>query len=92
MEVSKLNTYSNNQLTWHNGAIPPDEIWVKIGGDKGGGSFKMNFQIVNVAHPNSPANTCIFCIFMAYDSVTNLHIGLDRYSDQITDMQEMKWR
>ena len=26
--------------------IPQDEIW-KVGGDKGGGSFKMNFQIVN---------------------------------------------
>lgn len=52
----------------------------------------MNFQICNILHPNSPTNTCIFCIFLAYDSVTNLHIGLDRYQDQIKDISSMKWR
>ena len=31
-----LNKYSNNgQLTTHNGLIPNNEIWLKIGGDKG---------------------------------------------------------
>ena len=83
---------SHDQLTWHDGAIPPNEIWIKIGGDKGGGTFKMNFQICNVDSPNSKTNTCIFCIFLAYDSVTNLHIGLDRYADQVQDLQNMKWR
>eukprot|EP00731_Ephydatia_muelleri_P002046 Em0001g2046a len=24
-----------HRLTWHNGAIPPNEIWIKVGGDKG---------------------------------------------------------
>ncbi len=38
--------------------------WVKLGGDKGGG---MTFQICNVDHPNSPANTCAFCVFEACD-------------------------
>ena len=37
-------------LTWHDGTIPDDEIWLKLGGDKGGGYFKMNFQIVNTQH------------------------------------------
>ena len=27
-------------LTWHNGVIPASEVWIKIRGDKGGGSFK----------------------------------------------------
>eukprot|EP00731_Ephydatia_muelleri_P038243 Em0689g3a len=36
------------RLTWHNGVIPASEIWIKLGGDKGGGTFKMNFQIVNL--------------------------------------------
>ena len=45
-----------HRLTWHEGKIPADEIWVKLGGDKGGGSFKMVFQICNVEHPNSPVN------------------------------------
>lgn len=83
---------SNGDLTWHDGVIPEDEIWIKIGGDKGGGSFKMNFQICNVDCCNSKTNTCIFCIFLAYDSVTNLHIGLDRYVDQIKELQAMKWK
>lgn len=33
-------------LTWYDGHIPTDEIWVKLGGDKGGGSFKMSFQVI----------------------------------------------
>ena len=44
--------YSVDQLTWHDGVISADEIWIKIGGDKGGGSFIMNFQICNVSNPN----------------------------------------
>ena len=30
--------YSAQALTWHEGCIPEEEIWLKIGGDKGGGS------------------------------------------------------
>ncbi|KAL5506070.1 hypothetical protein EMCRGX_G007641 [Ephydatia muelleri] len=33
------------RLTWHNGVIPASEIWIKLGGDKAGGTFKMNFQL-----------------------------------------------
>ena len=59
------------------------KIWLKIGGDKGGGTFKMNFQIVNVSTPNSVHNTCVFCCFTAGDSVSNLHVALDRFKDQV---------
>jgi len=52
-----------HHLTWHNGAIPDQEIWIKLGGDKGGGTFKFNFQICNTPTPNSPRNTCVFSIF-----------------------------
>ena len=31
-----LYLYSINRVTWHNGAIPDDEVWLKLGGDKGG--------------------------------------------------------
>ncbi len=31
---------------------------MKFGGDKGGGTFKMSFQIVNVKNPNAANNTC----------------------------------
>ena len=44
---STISSYSLGLLMWHDGGIPADEVWIKIGGDKGGSSFKMNFQIVN---------------------------------------------
>ena len=43
---------SSAGLTWHQGAIPSNELWVKLGGDKGHGSFKLNLQLVNTANPN----------------------------------------
>ncbi len=48
-----LLSRSTAGLTWHKGTIPSDELWVKLGGDKGHGSFKMNLQLVNTKHPNS---------------------------------------
>ena len=79
-----------NLLTWHEGLIPEDEVWIKIGGDKGGGSFKMSFQVANVQCVNSPKNTYVFCCFEANDSVMNLHIALDRYRDQLHEMSSNK--
>ena len=79
-------------LTWHNGSIPENEIWVKLGGDKGGGSFKMSFQIANVDHPNSLSNTCTSCVYKAGDSITNMHTALDRYQEQIKDLQLQEWQ
>ena len=35
-----MNCARLNRLTNHNGAIPENEIWIKIGGDKGGKSVK----------------------------------------------------
>ena len=65
---------------------------MKLGGDKGGGSVKLNFQIVNVPYPNSVNNTCVFTAFVASDLVTNLHVALDRYKDQVTALQKTQWR
>ena len=72
--------------------IPSDEIWVKIGGDKGGSSFKMSLQIVNIAKPNSVHNSVIIALFEGPDSVINLHTALDRYCDVIHDIQNSRWR
>lgn len=81
----------SGRLVWHEG-IPSEEIWVKIGGDKGGGSFKAAIQLLNVPSPNSPVNTCVFACFEADDSTTNLHIRLDRYSEAIKTLHGMAWR
>ena len=72
--------------------IPEEEIWIKIGGDKGGSTMKVNFQILNCPNPNSPVNTCVFALFEAPDSVTNLHLALDRYRDQVDELKSLTWR
>ena len=61
---------------------------MKLGGDKGGGTFKMSFQIVNVPTPNSVHNTCVFCCFAADDSVCKVH--LIATGDQVKELQGMK--
>ena len=38
-----LHGCRTGRLTWHKGFIPANEIWLKIGGDKEGGTFKMTF-------------------------------------------------
>ena len=40
-----------NQLTGNDGVIPQNEVWIKLGGDKGGLSVKMSFQIMNTEKP-----------------------------------------
>ena len=80
------------RLTWHDGQIPANEIWVKLGGDKGGSSLKMNFQILNVENPNAVTNTCVFLAFQAPDSYFNLHVALQRYTEQVDDLQISKWK
>ena len=59
----------------------------ELGGDKGGKTFKMNFQIVNVPAPNSVRNTCVFNCFEAGDFITNLHSALDRHREQVTQLR-----
>ena len=76
-------------LVFHKGQIPNDEVWVKFGGDKGHGSFKLNFQLCNVAHPNSQKNTTLLAMCMAGDNIHNLHVALDQYKEQLVEMEGM---
>ena len=92
MYAMKMNVLSAGWFTWHDGIIPDMEIWVKLGGDKGGKTFKMNFQLVNVPAPNSVCNMCVFSCFEAGDTITYLHNALDHHRDQVTELQRMQWR
>lgn len=71
---------------WHE-CIPKDEIWLKIGGDKGGGTFKMAFEIANLQNPNAKQNTVVFSIFKGPYSPHNLQLGLHRYFSDIEALQ-----
>lgn len=87
--INNSNSVSKG-LTWHNGAIPENELWVKFGGNKGHGSFKFNLQLCNTEHPNSQKSTTLVSVFKAGDSTTNLHVALDMYREHITELQGMK--
>ena len=65
---------------------------MKLGGDKGGKTFTMIVQLVNVPAPNSVHKTCVFSCFEAGDSITNQHSALDRLREQVTQLQRMQWR
>jgi hypothetical protein len=62
-----------------------------LGGDKGDSSLKTNFQILNVENPNAVNNTCVFTAFQAPDSYYNLKIALERYGEQVDELQKDKW-
>lgn len=65
---------SAGMLDWRDGAIPDSEVWVKLGGDHGGQSFKFCFQIVNVSHPNALQNTILFLPLVRV--TVNFNVGL----------------
>ena len=52
----------------------------------------MCFQHLDVPNPNAPENTCVFSIFVAQDSYTNIRISLDRHKDEIMEMEDKTWR
>ncbi|KAI8495260.1 hypothetical protein Bbelb_272460 [Branchiostoma belcheri] len=78
-------------LEWP-GPTMTDEIWLKIGGDHGGGSFKMAYQLLHKTHPNTAANTTVFAIFEAKDSRDNLKTALGRYRAEVEALQKEKWQ
>ena len=87
-----LKLTREGHLTLHKGVIPPGQIWIKLGRDKGGSSIKMSFQICKLKAPNSVKNTCIFAAFQASDTITNLHVALVRYQEQVNRIESLTWR
>lgn len=87
-----LDSHSSaDTLVWHNG-MPHNEVWVKLGGDHGGGSFKFCLQIVNVHNPNVPANTVVVAIFSAKDLAANLETTLGQYRSQLALLSGTQWQ
>jgi hypothetical protein len=54
--------------------------------------MKVHTQVCNVPTPNSPRNTSVFTAFEAPDTITNLHIALGRYREEVTELQSRNWR
>lgn len=87
-----LNQYQEKEkLTWHNQTILDDEIWIKIGGDHGGDSFKLVLEVANIENPNSKENTFLIRMVECKDSNENLRKILDPVKDQINALDAMTW-
>ena len=51
----------------------------------------MAFQIANLKHPNSKANTVVFAMFHAKGSWANLKTALMKYKEQVNTLKEATW-
>lgn len=87
-----LSISSTGLLTWHEGLIPEEKIFVKLGGDHGQGSMKLAFQLANVPHPNSTKNTVVFSLFEGKDTRNNLRIVTQCYKEQLEALIQTKWQ
>lgn len=73
-------------MTWHDGVIPEDEVWVKRDEEKEGRTFKMSLQLCNVENISSVYIITGFAIFKAGDNPFNLHVALQQYRKQVQEM------
>ena len=78
-------------LTWDTNGIPEDEVWIKIGADHGGGSFKMCLQVLNINSPNANQNTHVVLCYKGKDLYDNLNQVLKPMENQIRQLQLMTW-
>lgn len=81
---------SRHVWEWHDD-IPDDEIWIKLGGDHGGNSFKTMLQVANLDNPNSKHNTFLVCLTNCKDSHENLRTILKPFEEQVSAVQHMTW-
>ncbi|XP_070178247.1 uncharacterized protein [Littorina saxatilis] len=87
-----LDQYEQEGLLTQNEQIPEDEIWIKIGGDYGGGSFKLMLQVANTTEANSRRNTFLITLVNCKDCFVNLQSILAPYQQQISNLEEITWR
>ena len=79
-------------MTWHDGQIPENEMWIKLGADHGGGTFKVMMQIANVRNPNSKHNTSLLIMAPCKDTPANIRQILRPYCQQLSTLGGMQWR
>ena len=87
--ITKYNEHG--QLNWDCG-IPDDEIWVKLGGDHGGGSFKLTVQVCNLDNTNSKLNTIAFACCKAKDYYQNLKDICSHYISDLNCLSQATWK
>lgn len=69
--IHYLDLYDScGKLTWHDGAVPNTNIWVKLGGNHGGGSVQLVMQIGSVEHPSFQCKTLFVCVLIVMSLMT----------------------
>ena len=63
---------------------------MKIGGDHGQGSMKVEFQLANVIKPNSSKTTVVFVIYEGKDTRNNLQTVLQHHADSLRELAASK--
>lgn len=88
-----LDGYQRDNLLHDHGVIPEKEIWIKIGGDHGKGSFKLTLQIANTEKPNSRLNTVIIGTAPVKDTYVNLRKFFEYgLGDDIEALKRHTWK
>ena len=90
-KITGLLESQRDSLTWHDGAIPENEIWVKVGGDHGQGSLKFSLAIVNTKNPNSEDNNVLIGMACIKDSRENMEIFFESVRKQLVDVSNLVW-
>ena len=63
---------------------------MKLGGNKGHSSFKLNMQLVNIFNPNFMKRTTLLLVFKAGDRTLNLHTALNMNREHVEEAQGMQ--
>jgi hypothetical protein len=87
-----LDKYHSKGMLDGQESVPLDEVWIKIGGDHGGSTFKVMLQVANLEKPNSKLNTFLLMIANCKDNRANLKQLLEAYGKQIDRLQKMTLR
>ena len=82
-----INIHHSNGKMCNNNDEYHDEIWLKIGGDKGGSTTKLVAQVCNITNPNSAVTTDILCMYEAVDTYANMEEVFGPYHQQFVDLQ-----
>ena len=90
-KITELLESQKDKLTWHDGAIPENEVWVKVGGDHGQGSLKFNLAIVNTKNPNSMDNNILIGMACVKDSRENMEMFFYSIRKQLADVEKLVW-
>ncbi|GFO19314.1 amine oxidase [Plakobranchus ocellatus] len=76
-------------LTSHNGSIPENEIWIKIGEGHGKNSLKFTLQIANTEKPNTCHNTVVIAIALVKDTLDNT-VRFIQGAEDVTAIKELE--